>query len=149
MEGKVITAHLYVRVTLTNSLSWKHYGCLEGDDATITPRDENVLPLKPSKIRMSLFLHQIWRNVAFHHLLSNRSSAVNGCRQNESPNSWYKHHNNPQVIQTTPVHQLTSGEDKSIIHNNASYSEIVHLLLSLTSKSSHILFRAVLNCFVL
>ncbi len=35
---------------------------------------------------MSLFLHQIWRNVALHHLLSNGSSAVNGCRQNESPN---------------------------------------------------------------
>ncbi len=27
-------------------------------------------------------------NVAFHHLLSNGCSAVNGCRQNESPNSW-------------------------------------------------------------
>ncbi len=35
---------------------------------------------------MSLFLHQIWRNVALHHLLSNGCSAVNGCRQNESPN---------------------------------------------------------------
>ncbi len=31
---------------------------------------------------------QIWRNVAFYHLLTNGSSAVNGCRQNESPNSW-------------------------------------------------------------
>ncbi len=31
---------------------------------------------------------QIWRNVAIHHLLSNGSSAVNGCRQNKSPNSW-------------------------------------------------------------
>ncbi len=31
---------------------------------------------------------QIWRNVALHHLLTNGSSAVNGCRQNESPNSW-------------------------------------------------------------
>ncbi len=30
---------------------------------------------------------KIWRNVALHHLLSNGSSAVNGCRQNESPNS--------------------------------------------------------------
>ncbi len=30
---------------------------------------------------------QIWRNLAFHHLLTNGSSAVNGCRQNESPNS--------------------------------------------------------------
>ncbi len=31
---------------------------------------------------------EIWRNVAVHHLLSNGSCAVNGCRQNESPNSW-------------------------------------------------------------
>ncbi len=31
---------------------------------------------------------QIWRNLALHHLLSNGSSAVNGCRQNESRNSW-------------------------------------------------------------
>ncbi len=30
---------------------------------------------------------QIWRNVALHHLLTSESSAVNGCRQNESPNS--------------------------------------------------------------
>ncbi len=29
---------------------------------------------------------QIWRNLALHHLLTNGSSAVNGCRQNESPN---------------------------------------------------------------
>ncbi len=27
---------------------------------------------------------QIWRNVALHHLLTIGSSAVNGCRQNES-----------------------------------------------------------------
>ncbi len=33
---------------------------------------------------------QIWRNVALHHLLTNRSSAVNGCRQNDSPNIWLK-----------------------------------------------------------
>ncbi len=31
---------------------------------------------------------QIWINVALHHLLTNGSSAVDGCRQNESPNSW-------------------------------------------------------------
>ncbi len=30
---------------------------------------------------------EIWRNV-LHHLLTNGSSAVNGCRQNESSNSW-------------------------------------------------------------
>ncbi len=33
-------------------------------------------------------LKQIWRNVALQQLLTNGSSAVNGCRQNESPNSW-------------------------------------------------------------
>ncbi len=41
-------------------------------------------------------LDQIWRNVTFRHLLTNGSSAVNGCRQNESP----------KVIHTTPVHRL-------------------------------------------
>ncbi len=65
----------------------------------------NVLSLRPFKIRMSLFLHQIWRNVALHQCLSNGCSAVNGCRQNESPNI--------TIIHTTPVHQLTYWEDKS------------------------------------
>ncbi len=46
---------------------------------------------------------QIWRNLALHHLLTNRSSAVNGCRQNESSNSRGKHHNYPPVIHMTPV----------------------------------------------
>ncbi len=31
---------------------------------------------------------QIWGNLALHHLLASLSSAVNGCRQNDSPNSW-------------------------------------------------------------
>ncbi len=26
--------------------------------------------------------------IALHHLLTNGSSAVNGCRQNENPNTW-------------------------------------------------------------
>ncbi len=56
---------------------------------------------------------QIQRNVVLHHLHTNGSSAVNECRQNESRNSWYKHHSNPQVIHTTPVHQLMTCEVKS------------------------------------
>ncbi len=52
----------------------------------------------------------IWIYLALRHLLTNGSSAVNGCRQNESPNSWWKHHNNPQVTHTTLVRQLTSYE---------------------------------------
>ncbi len=61
---------------------------------------ENVLTLRPSKMKREMF-----------HL-SNGCTAVNGCHLNESPNSWYKHNNNPQVIHITPVHQLVSGEGK-------------------------------------
>ncbi len=32
----------------------------------------------------------IWRNVALHALFTNGSSSVNGCHQNERPNSWLK-----------------------------------------------------------
>ncbi len=35
------------------------------------------------------------REAALHHLLTNGSSAVNGCHQNESPNRWQKYSNNP------------------------------------------------------
>ncbi len=59
--------------------------------------------LRPAEMQVSLFLLHIWRNSALNHLLSNGCSAVNGCRQNESPNSWSK---KSQVIHTTPVHQL-------------------------------------------
>ncbi len=38
-------------------------------------------PSRP--FEMSLFLHQVWRNVSLHQCLSNGCSAVNGCRQNE------------------------------------------------------------------
>ncbi len=31
---------------------------------------------------------QVWKKIALHHLLINGSSAMNGCRQIESPNSW-------------------------------------------------------------
>ncbi len=31
---------------------------------------------------------QIWRNVPLYHLLPMDPECVNGCRQNESPNSW-------------------------------------------------------------
>ncbi len=33
---------------------------------------------------------QIWRDLALHHLLTNGSSEVNGCRQNESPSNKVK-----------------------------------------------------------
>ncbi len=64
-------------------------------------------PLRPSKMQLRLFLHQ---KCNLYHLLINGCSAVNGCRQNENPNSWYKHHQ--QVINTPPVHQLMTWEAK-------------------------------------
>ncbi len=67
---------------------------------------------------------------------------------------------NITIIHNTPVHQLTSWEDKrwnkSIktlltkirVHNNSSSSEKVHLLLSLTSKSSHIFVVLSKRCLI-
>ncbi len=43
---------------------------------------------RPSKMDEFVYSsEQIWINLALHNLLTNGSSAVNGC-QNESPNSW-------------------------------------------------------------
>ncbi len=64
------------------------------------PTNENLLtvysPLNHPRCRWVVSSsQQFWRNRALNHLFINASSAVNGCRQNESPNSWLKHHNNP------------------------------------------------------
>ncbi len=50
---------------------------------------ENVLTFMLFKMYMSLSLHQVQisRNLALHHMFTNESSTVNGCRQNESLNS--------------------------------------------------------------
>ncbi len=42
----------------------------------------------PQIIQDVVYLFKIWRNLSFHHLLTIGSSAVSGCRQNKSPNSW-------------------------------------------------------------
>ncbi len=65
---------------------------------------ENVFALRSSEIRMSLFLHQVWRNVSLHQCLSN------GCEW--VPSEW-ESDKNITIIHSTPVHQLTSGEDKT------------------------------------
>ncbi len=69
-------------------------------------RKENLLILIPLDVdEFVSSSEEIWRNLALHHLLTNGSSAVNGCRQNERTKQLIKnHHNNPQVIHTTPVH---------------------------------------------
>ncbi len=72
-------------------------------------------------------LGQIWINLALNDLLTSGSSAVNGCRQNESSNSWLKRNNNPQVIHTPPVHQLTSCEAKGcmFVRNKSIIKDIL------------------------
>ncbi len=45
-----------------------------------------VLKIRLNMVAKCMQLHQICGNVAFHNLLTSGSSAVNGCRQNESPN---------------------------------------------------------------
>ncbi len=48
---------------------------------------EDLLTLRPSKMILFLYQNRFSGNFALSHFLVNRSSAVNGCRQNESLNS--------------------------------------------------------------
>ncbi len=50
-------------------------------------KEQNPQVIKGVDEFVSLW-EQILSNLALHHLLTNGSSAVNGCRQKESPNSW-------------------------------------------------------------
>ncbi len=66
--------------TFTGEAKWlKIVRCVDN-----SAKNVNILILSSSEIRMSLFLHQVCRNVSLHQCLSNGCSAVNGCRQNES-----------------------------------------------------------------
>ncbi len=83
---------------------------------------------------------QISRNLALHHLLTNGSSAVNGCRQKRVQTS---DENNTIIHNMTPVHQLTSCEakrcvfiiNKSIIKTFLSSSEsTIHYIAFSSTK---------------
>ncbi len=63
-----------------------------------------------------------------------------------SLNIWKKHHNNPQVIHTAPVHQLMSWEVKRMIVRNKS--RIVKFKPLLLSPVSIILLSAVKSCLI-
>ncbi len=84
-----------------------------------------MFTLSSSEIRMSLFLHQVCRNVSLHQCLSNGSEWV--------PSEW-ESDKNITIIHSTPVHQLTSGEDKSwnksiiksFLTSNLKYKSIIH-----------------------
>ncbi len=81
MQQKIFLKSICIKQTFKHCCFICHHPSLTGlKGKKSSPKyAENILTLRPSK--MSLFLHQIWRNVALHHLLTNESSAVNGCRQ--------------------------------------------------------------------
>lgn len=67
--------------------------------------------------------HALTRTVRFVFLTpwvpcSSKCLSTSECCQNERPNSWYKHHKNPQLIHTTPAHQLMLCEVKSFVSLN-------------------------------
>ncbi len=118
------------------------------------------LNMNVRKMQVSLILHQVWRNVSRQWMLCSEwvpseweSMDALQWMGAVRMRVWWKHH-------STPVHQLTSGEDKrwnksSIktflsqiwIHNNSSSSEKVHLLSFLSHQNpATYLFRAVLSC---
>ncbi len=63
------------------------------------------IKLAVNVLTLSLFLHQIWRNVASHQCLINGCSAVNGCRQNESLIKT-SHHSSPSVHVLKQIHNF-------------------------------------------
>ncbi len=80
---------------------------------------KNVLTHRPFKIwgSLSFHLNKIWKKIVLHLLTIFCSEWV--------PSEWeFKHHNNPQEIHTTPVHELISCEAKSymFIRNKPSFS---------------------------
>ncbi len=56
----------------------------------ITKQTILIKQLDSAKCNYKAWKYAIWRNVALHHLFTNGSCTVNGCRQNESPKSWLK-----------------------------------------------------------
>ncbi len=52
-----------------------------------SPQKEDLLKIYSNSDEFVSSLEEIWRNVTLHYLLTKGSSAVNGCRESESPNS--------------------------------------------------------------
>ncbi len=76
---------------------------------------------------------QIWRNLALHHLLTNGSSAVNGCHQNERQTA----DKNITVIHKTTVHQLMSCELTSCMFVRNSVLLVNNCDVLISSLDSH------------
>ncbi len=80
---KVLSMHC-IGKTLTLHCSALKVWCL---CEIVHPKNKHFLKMySPPQVVTSS--EQILRNLELHHLLINGSYAVNGCRQNESSNSW-------------------------------------------------------------
>ncbi len=82
----------------------KHYWCTLKE--FFTPKKQKENADKCIRLQFVSSSELILRNFVLYDLLTNESSAVNGCHQNESPNSWYNFCNNPQVMHITPIHEF-------------------------------------------
>uniref|UniRef100_A0A8C1YE13 LSM7 homolog, U6 small nuclear RNA and mRNA degradation associated n=1 Tax=Cyprinus carpio TaxID=7962 RepID=A0A8C1YE13_CYPCA len=76
--SKYIDKHIRVKFQGGREAS----GVLKGFDPLL-----NLVLDGTTEYILFLYKNRFCRNVALHHLLTSGSSAVNGCRQNESPNS--------------------------------------------------------------
>ncbi len=80
--------HKRVSICLCRTLSFR--GIYKVLKRIVHPKMKIYSPSGHPRFTIDEFVassEQIWRNVSLHHLLTNGSSVVNGCRQNESPNS--------------------------------------------------------------
>ncbi len=89
---------------------------------------------------------QIWRNLALHHLLTSVCSAVNGCRQNESPNRADKS-TAPLLIKRKCVFVIKKWIKKSNCCFCLKYESSMHYIAFSSEKSNLVWFRSVYGVY--
>ncbi len=96
-------------------------------------KDENVLVLSSSKMKMSLLLYQVCRNVSLYQCLINGCSAVNGCHQNESLIQTSQQSSASVNIRSCNKSSIKMFLTQIRVHNYFSSSEKVSELWIMTS----------------
>ncbi len=85
-KKRVNQTHMNIHRQANKAISPKRYCMCQSDFTTSVIKG---IVHTTMKICWKCTHHQaIQRNVALYYFLTNGSSAVDGCRQNESPNSW-------------------------------------------------------------
>ncbi len=86
-------------------------------------------PLGHPRCRWVCLSDQNLRNIALHHSLTNRSSAVNGCRQNESPRDIGEKGSEGAVTERT-VNYFPSPAHTAICLSGTNYEDLKRFLKS-------------------